>query len=83
MRTTIDKAGRIVIPRALRQQVGLTSGEVEVTADGSGVRIEPIAGEGLVEEGGFLVIPAGDVPVTEEMIRALIDAARARGLDHA
>jgi AbrB family looped-hinge helix DNA binding protein len=76
MRTTIDKAGRVVIPRALRDQVGLTAGEVEVSVDGAGVRIEPIAGEGLVEVGGRLVIPASGVAVDDATVRTLLDAGR-------
>ena len=34
MRSTIDKAGRLVIPKPLRDQLGLRPGEVELTADG-------------------------------------------------
>ena len=58
MRTTIDRAGRVVIPRVLRELVGLSDGEVEISYEGAGIRIEPVAGEGLVEEGNRLVIPA-------------------------
>jgi AbrB family looped-hinge helix DNA binding protein len=73
MRATIDKAGRVVIPRALRDRVGITPGEVEITADGAGVRIEPLAGEGLVEVGGRLVIPASGVAVDDALVRELRD----------
>lgn len=66
----------MVIPRAIRDQVGLGSGEVEVTVDGSGVRIEPVAGEGLTEVGGRLVIPASGAAVDDELVRALRDADR-------
>jgi AbrB family looped-hinge helix DNA binding protein len=76
MRTTIDKAGRVVIPRVLRDQVGLRAGEVEIVADGAGVRIEAIAGEGLSEVGGRLVIPAAGVPIDDELVRGLRDADR-------
>lgn len=76
MRATIDKAGRLVIPRVLRDRVGLVAGgEVELAVDGAGVRIDPVADGGLEEEDGFLVIP-DSVPVTREMIRELIDADR-------
>ncbi len=77
MRATIDRAGRIVVPKALRDSVGLRAGsEVEVTADGAGIRIEAIAGEGLVEEGGRLVIPASGVAIDDELVQALRDADR-------
>ena len=33
MRTTIDKAGRVVIPREIRRRVGLEPGDVENDAE--------------------------------------------------
>ncbi len=76
MRTTIDKAGRVVIPKALRDQVGLNAGEVEITAIGSGLRLEPLARDQLVEQDGHLVVPASGAPVNDELIYALRDAGR-------
>jgi AbrB family looped-hinge helix DNA binding protein len=44
MRTTIDKAGRIVIPAALRERAGFAPGsELEITEDDLGLRIERIS----------------------------------------
>jgi AbrB family looped-hinge helix DNA binding protein len=44
MRTTIDKAGRIVIPAAIRERAGFTPGTtLEVTADETGIRVERVA----------------------------------------
>jgi AbrB family looped-hinge helix DNA binding protein len=71
MRTTIDRAGRVVIPKALRDRLGLTPGEVEVTSDGAALRIEPIAGADLAEVDGRLVIPPGGTAVDDETVRAL------------
>ena len=65
MRATIDKAGRLVIPKALRDSLGLVPGEVEVTPDGAGLHVEPLANDYLADEDGFLVIPA-DVPISDE-----------------
>jgi AbrB family looped-hinge helix DNA binding protein len=73
MRAAIDKAGRLVIPKALRDSLGLVPGEVEVTPDGAGLHVEPLANDELTEEDGFLVIPA-DVPVSDELVRTLRDA---------
>ena len=57
MRTTIDKAGRVVIPAAVREKAGLTPGtELEVSVDETGVRIERVAlGPKLVKVGRRLV----------------------------
>ena len=77
MRTTIDKAGRLVIPRPLRDRIGLAGGgEVELELDGAAIRIEPVGGSGLREDGGLLLIPASGTPLTAAAVRELIDADR-------
>lgn len=44
MRTTIDKAGRVVIPAAIRERARLRPGtELEINVDDTGVRLEPVA----------------------------------------
>lgn len=77
MRTTIDRSGRVVIPKSLRDAAGITEGEVELIQDGTGVRIEPITDDSLVEVDGRLVIPStsGQV-VDDDSVRALRDAGR-------
>ena len=74
MRSTIDKAGRLVIPKTLRDSLGLVPGEVEITPDGAGLHIEPLADDRLEDEDGLLVIPAADVPVRDNLVRTLRDA---------
>jgi AbrB family looped-hinge helix DNA binding protein len=77
MRATIDKAGRLVIPRPLRDRIGLADGgEVEVELDGAAVLIAPVAGHDLREEGGLLVIPSTGTPISAAEVRELIDADR-------
>lgn len=49
IRSTIDKAGRLVIPKPLRDDVGLRPGAVEVFVEGTGLRVEPLATESLEE----------------------------------
>ena len=44
MKTTIDKAGRVVIPASLRERAGLAPGtEVDITLDDFGLRLERTA----------------------------------------
>lgn len=76
MRSTIDKAGRLVVPKVLRDQIGLRAGAIELLADGTGIRIEPVAGEGLVEADGRLLIPSSGAQVDDDLVRALRDADR-------
>lgn len=57
MRTTIDKAGRLVIPAQVRERAGLQPGTIlEVTVDDFGVRLERVApGPQLMRVGSRLV----------------------------
>jgi AbrB family looped-hinge helix DNA binding protein len=72
MRTTIDRAGRLVIPKALRGQVGLDEGgEVEVDVQGAGIVIEPVTGHGFIEMNGRLVIPPTGRTIDTETVRRL------------
>jgi AbrB family looped-hinge helix DNA binding protein len=57
MRTTIDKAGRVVIPAPVRERAGLVAGaEIEITLEDSAIRLERVApGPRLVKVGRRLV----------------------------
>jgi AbrB family looped-hinge helix DNA binding protein len=82
MKTTIDKAGRVVIPAVVRERAGFSPGaELEVTNDELGIRLERIAAAPrLVRVGRRLVarptVPADDRPAVD--IAALIEEERNR-----
>ncbi len=82
MRTTIDKAGRVVIPAAVRERAGLAPGtQLEITVDEIGLRIERVAeGPRLVRVGRRLVArptaPAGSRPNLD--IAAIVEDERNR-----
>jgi AbrB family looped-hinge helix DNA binding protein len=76
MRSTIDKAGRLVIPKAMRDQLGLRPGDVELSADGAALRVVPVHEDTLDEADGRLVIPASGVAIRDELVQALRDADR-------
>ncbi len=66
-----------MIPKALRDDLGLRPGVVEVTADGAGLRVEvPVADERLEERDGRLVIPATGLAIDDDAVQALRDAAQ-------
>jgi AbrB family looped-hinge helix DNA binding protein len=70
MKTTIDKAGRVVVPRWLRAQVGLIDGgEVEIGVSGAAILIEPVSGDELQREGDFVVIPRTGDAVSDDHVR--------------
>jgi antitoxin PrlF len=74
MITTIDKAGRVVIPVEVRKRLGLSPGtELEVAIEGFAVRlVRAVAGPELLERGGRLVAR----PRAVEAHRAEIDVAK-------
>lgn len=64
----------MVIPKELREQIGLIAGEVEVRAEGASLRVEPLAGDHLEEREGRLVIPPAGTPIGDELVQGLRDA---------
>ena len=81
MRTTIDGAGRVVVPKRLREQCGLLPGAelvIEVVADG--VMIRPAhAQPALVDRDGVLV-HHGSGAVTIDIVALLRGEREARPL---
>jgi len=58
---TIDRAGRVVIPKELRDRLGIEADtELEVTAEGDGIRLTPRRrpGRAVIDEDGWPVIEA-------------------------
>lgn len=74
MKSTIDSAGRLVIPKVLRDRLGLKQGEVDVEADGADLRVRPVADDTLDEQDGWLVVPAAGQPLTDDDVQRLRDA---------
>ncbi|WP_320672840.1 AbrB/MazE/SpoVT family DNA-binding domain-containing protein [Patulibacter defluvii] len=77
MQVTIDAAGRIVVPKALRDELGLTPGStVDVSRYGPGLQLTPGGRTArLVEEDGLLVAES-DTPIDDEIVLSLLDAGR-------
>lgn len=82
MRTTIDNAGRIVVPKALRDAMGLTAGRrVDIVFTDGRLEIEVAPAEVDVDLDGDLPrIVYRDLPdgmgLTDEIVRATIEATR-------
>lgn len=57
MKLHLDKSGRVVLPKTLRQRLGLRSGGTfEAVESAEGVLLRPVRHRpSLVERGGFLV----------------------------
>jgi AbrB family looped-hinge helix DNA binding protein len=77
MEATVDPVGRIVIPKPLRDALGLLAGsQVDVSLYGTGLQVIPGGRTArLAEEGGALVAES-DTVITDEAVFGLIDAGR-------
>lgn len=80
MRTTIDRAGRVVIPKAVRDDAGLEPGtELEIEFRDGRIEIEPATVTmRVVGRGVDAVIEAqGEMPVlTAEDVRSVLERSR-------
>lgn len=80
MRTTIDAAGRIVVPKAVRDALGLGAGqELEITARDGRIEVDvPPVVMHLEERGGLLVaVPDEPLPVlTARQVREALERTR-------
>jgi len=57
MRITLDRMGRIVVPKAIRDRFAMKPGDdLEITVESDGIHLRPAApASPLTEEGGILV----------------------------
>ncbi|MBI1791243.1 MAG: AbrB/MazE/SpoVT family DNA-binding domain-containing protein [Acidobacteria bacterium] len=81
MRTTIDQAGRVTIPKAVRERAGLTPGvELDIEYRDGRVEIEAVSRIKLARRGSLLVAvaPPGTPPVTHGQVNRTIRALRER-----
>jgi AbrB family looped-hinge helix DNA binding protein len=80
MRTTIDHAGRVVIPKPIRDSAGLAPGSsVNVRYRDGGVHIEPIyKNVKWIRKGSFVVAkaPSGTPALTADRVRKIIEETR-------
>ncbi len=78
MEAVIDSGGRVVLPKQLRDALGLTPGStVDISAYGDGLRIVPGGRTARVERDAHgRLIARSDTEVTDETMFALIDSVR-------
>lgn len=80
MRTTIDSSGRIVVPKAIREELALYGGEeLEVNAVDGRIEIEVPVTPMRYEKRGRVLVAIPEVPVpqlTAEMVREALEKVR-------
>jgi AbrB family looped-hinge helix DNA binding protein len=77
METKIDAVGRVVVPKPLRDALGLSAGStVDISVYGRGLQLVPAGRTArLAEESGVLVA-TGETVIDDDTVFGLIDAGR-------
>jgi AbrB family looped-hinge helix DNA binding protein len=78
MKVTIDRAGRLVVPKALRDELGFTAGaELEVAAVNGALEVR-LPSRVRIEDGphGLHFVADDAEELTDEQVRALIEKSR-------
>lgn len=77
MEASIDSVGRVVVPKPLRDALGLIPGSrVDISRYGAGLQLLPIGRTAqLVDESGVLVA-TGDTVIDDDVVFGLIDTGR-------
>ncbi len=80
MRTTIDVAGRVVVPKALRDELGLTGGqELEIAVRDGRLELEPPPVPMHLERRGEVMVAVPDtgvVPLSSAVVRETLERTR-------
>lgn len=80
MKVAIDAAGRIVVPKSLRQALGLKPGQIlEIRAGDGRLEIEIAATPMRLEKRGkgVVAVPEGELPaLTAEQVRETLERTR-------
>ncbi|MFT4165169.1 MAG: AbrB/MazE/SpoVT family DNA-binding domain-containing protein [Microlunatus sp.] len=78
MEAVIDSGGRILLPKHLRDALGLTPGTtVDISPYGAGVQVTPGGRTARLErDPDGRLVSRGDVVVTDDLMYALIDSGR-------
>jgi AbrB family looped-hinge helix DNA binding protein len=81
MISTIDKAGRVVIPAAIRERLRLDPGTVlDISVDDTGLRLERVGAAPTVRQRGKRLVaqPSASGPRPVVDIAALVEEERSR-----
>ena len=80
MRTSVDAAGRIVIPKDLRERLGIRRGRaLEIRERDGRIEIEPAPTSMTLvrRSGGVVAVPGAEAPpLTDDIVRDTLERTR-------
>lgn len=77
MEATIDQVGRIVVPKLLRDRLGLVAGsKVDLSLYGDGIHLSPSGRTARLERRDGRLVAVADTVVTDEDVFGLLDSIR-------
>jgi AbrB family looped-hinge helix DNA binding protein len=77
METRLDAVGRIVVPKPLRDALGLSAGStLDISRYGAGLQLVPAGRTARVVEEAGVLVATGETVIDDEAVFGLIDAGR-------
>jgi len=77
METTIDSAGRILLPKPLRDRLGVRPGaKVDISLYGDGLHIAPTGRTARIERHDGDWVAVSNTPITDDDIFDLLESIR-------
>ena len=77
MNVAIDKMGRVVVPKPVRDQFALEAGsELELHVDSEGIHLRPVVASPTLEERDGILVCVSEVPPSAWDLGAFIEGQR-------
>lgn len=77
MEATIDGVGRLVVPKALRDVLGLEAGSTaDLSLYGAGLQLLPVGRSARLTTVDGALVAQSDTPVDDDIVLGLTDAGR-------
>lgn len=77
MKAVVDAVGRLVIPKPLREALGLRPGaEVEITRYGDGLQLTPAGRTARIVLEDGVPVATGETAIDDDVVFDLLDAGR-------